>query len=172
MWLYNADFLSGNETRRWLLIAVRHVHLYFVKRSMSESVAMFPVWKIHCWCDVTSGVSRGSSQGIKLSWREPTGDYRGPTSQHSKNVRTDSESRCKITGKTPKNFRKTQKKPQQPTENQKNINTDIQAKWGPFFNLACQGGRFASLPPVSNATDWDQCAWVPTALMQASFHAV
>ena len=31
-----------------MLIVVSHVHLYFVKRSTSESVAMFPqVWKIH-----------------------------------------------------------------------------------------------------------------------------
>ena len=31
-----------------MLIAVSHVHLYFVKRSMSESTAMQPqVWKIH-----------------------------------------------------------------------------------------------------------------------------
>jgi len=31
-----------------MLIAVNHVHLYFAKRSMSESVAMLPqVWKIH-----------------------------------------------------------------------------------------------------------------------------
>jgi len=31
-----------------MLIAVSHVHLYFVKRSMSESKAMLPqVWKIH-----------------------------------------------------------------------------------------------------------------------------
>jgi len=33
---------------RDMLIAVSHVHLYFVKRSMSESTAMLPqVWKIH-----------------------------------------------------------------------------------------------------------------------------
>jgi len=31
-----------------MLIAVSHVHLYFVKKSRSESVAMLPqVWKIH-----------------------------------------------------------------------------------------------------------------------------
>ena len=31
-----------------MLIAVSHVHLYFMKRSTSESVAMLPqVWKIH-----------------------------------------------------------------------------------------------------------------------------
>ena len=31
-----------------MLIAVSHVHLYFVKRSISKSIAMLPqVWKIH-----------------------------------------------------------------------------------------------------------------------------
>jgi len=35
MCLLNADFLSGNATRQWQLIAVSHVHIYFVKRSMS-----------------------------------------------------------------------------------------------------------------------------------------
>jgi len=31
----NANFLSANTERQWLLIAESHVHLYFVKRSMS-----------------------------------------------------------------------------------------------------------------------------------------
>jgi len=26
------------------------------------------------------------SQGVKLSWREPTGDCKGPTRQHSENM--------------------------------------------------------------------------------------
>jgi len=37
-----------------MLIAVSHVHIYFVKRSMNESVAMLPqVRKVHyqCKCD-------------------------------------------------------------------------------------------------------------------------
>jgi len=42
MWLFNADFLSGNATRQRPLIAVGHTHLYFVKIGMSDAVAMFP----------------------------------------------------------------------------------------------------------------------------------
>ena len=42
MWLLNVNFLSGNATRQWRLLAVSHTHVYLVKRSMSESVAMFP----------------------------------------------------------------------------------------------------------------------------------
>jgi len=46
---------SSRQVMQWdsdKLIAVSHVHLYFVKRSMSESVAMLPqVWKIHYWCE-------------------------------------------------------------------------------------------------------------------------
>jgi len=35
-----------------MLIAVSHVHLYFVKRSMSEFIAVLPqVWKIQCYCE-------------------------------------------------------------------------------------------------------------------------
>jgi len=43
--------------------------------------------------------------------------------------------------------------------------------WGPdFLNLACDGeGRFAPLSPVSNATDCDQCAWVPNHTYAAFF---
>ena len=37
MWLLNTDFLSGNATRQWPLIAVS-----FAKISMSDAVAMFP----------------------------------------------------------------------------------------------------------------------------------
>ena len=43
-----------------MLIAVSHAHLYFAKRSMSESIAMLPqVWKIHykCECDQYAWVS-------------------------------------------------------------------------------------------------------------------
>jgi len=43
--LLNADFLSGNATRQWRLIAVSQIHLYFVKMSMSDAVAMFPQFK-------------------------------------------------------------------------------------------------------------------------------
>jgi len=49
------------------LIAVSHVHLYFVKRSMSESVAMLPyVWKIHYQCewDQRAWVSNYASAGF------------------------------------------------------------------------------------------------------------
>jgi len=41
MRLLNADILAGNAARSDMLIAVGHVHLYFVK-SMSESIAMLP----------------------------------------------------------------------------------------------------------------------------------
>jgi len=34
--------LAGNAARSDMLLAVGHVHLYFVKRRMSESVAMLP----------------------------------------------------------------------------------------------------------------------------------
>jgi len=40
MRLLKADVLAGNAARSNMLIAVGHVHLYFVKRSMSESIAM------------------------------------------------------------------------------------------------------------------------------------
>jgi len=42
MRLLNADILTYNAVRRHMLIAVSHVHLYFVKRSMGESIAMLP----------------------------------------------------------------------------------------------------------------------------------
>jgi len=48
MRLLNADILAGNAARSDMLIAVSHVHLNFVTRSMSESIAMLPqVYKIH-----------------------------------------------------------------------------------------------------------------------------
>ena len=50
-----------------MLIAVSRVHLYFVKRSMSESTAMQPqVWKIHycCKCDQCGGVSNYTYAGF------------------------------------------------------------------------------------------------------------
>jgi len=48
MVLLHSDVLAGNAARQRLLIAVSHVHLYFVKRSMSESIAMLQqVSKIH-----------------------------------------------------------------------------------------------------------------------------
>ena len=79
---------DGGKPRAYILtVAVSHVHIYFVKRSMSESVAIFSqVWKIHFQCDVTNGLSGGLSQGVKVSWREPTGDCRRPTSQHSQKM--------------------------------------------------------------------------------------
>ena len=44
----NADILAGDAVRSDMLIAVSHVHLYFVKKSLSESIAMLPqVKKIH-----------------------------------------------------------------------------------------------------------------------------
>jgi len=44
MRLFNAHILQQDSG---MLIAVSHVHLYFVKRSMSESVAILAqVWKI------------------------------------------------------------------------------------------------------------------------------
>jgi len=42
MRLLNADILTGNAARSDMLIAVGYVHLNFVKRSMSESIAMLP----------------------------------------------------------------------------------------------------------------------------------
>ena len=37
--------LAGNAARQWLLIAERHIVLYCVKKSTSESVAILPqVW--------------------------------------------------------------------------------------------------------------------------------
>jgi len=42
VWLLNVDFLSGSATRQWRLIVVSHIHLCFVKISMSDAVAMFP----------------------------------------------------------------------------------------------------------------------------------
>jgi len=42
MRLFNADILAGNAARSGTVIAVGHVHLYFVKRNMSESIAMLP----------------------------------------------------------------------------------------------------------------------------------
>jgi len=38
----NTHILAGNAARRDMLMTVSHVHLYFVKRSMSESIAMLP----------------------------------------------------------------------------------------------------------------------------------
>jgi len=42
MRLFNVDILVGNAARSDMVIAVGHVHLHFVKRSMSESIAMPP----------------------------------------------------------------------------------------------------------------------------------
>ena len=42
MRLLNADILAGNAARSDMVIAVGHVHLYFVKRNMSEFTAMLP----------------------------------------------------------------------------------------------------------------------------------
>jgi len=51
MWLLNADILAGNATRQWHCW-YRYkacIFLSWVKRSMSNSVAVLPqVWKIHC----------------------------------------------------------------------------------------------------------------------------
>jgi len=49
------------------LIAASHVHLYFVKRSMSEFIAVLPqIWKIHYWCECgqCSGVSNYTYAGL------------------------------------------------------------------------------------------------------------
>jgi len=40
MRLLNADILAGNPARSDMVIGVGHAHLYFVKKRMSESVAM------------------------------------------------------------------------------------------------------------------------------------
>jgi len=42
MRLLNADVLAGNAARSDMLTVVSHVHLYFVKRSLSKSKAMLP----------------------------------------------------------------------------------------------------------------------------------
>jgi len=42
MRLLNARILAGNAGDSNMLIAVSHVHLYFLKRNMSESMAMLP----------------------------------------------------------------------------------------------------------------------------------
>jgi len=42
MRLLNAHILAGNAARSDMLIAAGHIHLYFVKRSMSETIAMLP----------------------------------------------------------------------------------------------------------------------------------
>jgi len=58
---------SWQVMQRDMLIGVSHVHLYFVKRSMSESVAMLPqVWKIHylCECDQCAWVSNYTYAGF------------------------------------------------------------------------------------------------------------
>ena len=48
MRLLNADILEVMQRDSDMLIAVSHVHLYFVKRIMSKSIAMLPqVLKIH-----------------------------------------------------------------------------------------------------------------------------
>jgi len=50
-----------------MLIGVSHVHLYFVKRNMSESVAMLPqVWKVHYLyeCDQCAWVSNYTYAGF------------------------------------------------------------------------------------------------------------
>jgi len=39
MRLMNADILAGNAARSDMVIGVGHIHLYFVKRSMNESIA-------------------------------------------------------------------------------------------------------------------------------------
>jgi len=52
-----------------------------------------------------------------------------------------------MTENTPKNAKK-----QQPTENQKMLNTEIYAKWGPDFSFSFPGGLFAPLPPVTCST--------------------
>jgi len=45
-WTYTSSQLM--QRYRDMLIVVSHVHLYFVKRNMNESIAIFPqVWKIH-----------------------------------------------------------------------------------------------------------------------------
>jgi len=41
MRLLNAHILAGNAARSDMLIAVSHIHLYFVKRSVSETIAKF-----------------------------------------------------------------------------------------------------------------------------------
>ena len=47
-WMYPSGQVIQRDSD--MLIAVSHVHLYFVKKSMSESIAMLPqVWKIHYW---------------------------------------------------------------------------------------------------------------------------
>jgi len=40
--LLNADIVAGNTARSNMLMVVSHVHLYFVKRRMSESIKMLP----------------------------------------------------------------------------------------------------------------------------------
>jgi len=62
---------------------------------------------------------------------------------------------------TPKSFGKTQKSGNLLKIKRILIPT-YQLSRGPVFNLACQGGRFAPLPFVSNATDGNQCAGVPS----------
>jgi len=52
---------------------------------MSESVAMFPTslkYRLLVRCDQW----RSWRFEVTLSWREPTGDCRGPTSQHSEKM--------------------------------------------------------------------------------------
>jgi len=47
--------LAGNSAKQWLLIAVSHAVLYWVKRSISEIAAMIrQVRKINCWwqCEI------------------------------------------------------------------------------------------------------------------------
>jgi len=43
MRLLNEDILAGNAARSDMVIAIGPVRLYFVKRSMRESVAMLPL---------------------------------------------------------------------------------------------------------------------------------
>ena len=87
MWLLNANFLSGNATKTVAADSGK-THTFILCENKHEWCCsnVSTVWKIHCQCDVTSGVNRGSSQGVKLVWRQPISDCRGPTSQHSEKM--------------------------------------------------------------------------------------